>query len=522
MIKSDDALLKLALATAVLVLLMLSSLPSKQWGASPRHFIVQASSTESARHLVLQVRGKVERSLDIIDAVAAHLTPSQIDALQGDPAIKAVYADYALHSTGGKKANQTGEAPHSGAYFPEQVGADKLHDWGITGRGATIAFIGTGMWLTDDLIRNSKNQHRLLAHYDAINAVDLPTDNGGDNSDKHGHGSHIAAVAVNNRQDSNGGYLGIAPDADLVVVKAFDDRGRGRYIDVINAIDWVVANRNKHYIRVLNLSFGAPVRSHYWEDPLNQAVIKAWQAGIAVVTSAGNTGPDPMTIGVPGNVPYVITVGAITGGYTPTDPGDDRLTGFSSSGPTLDAFVKPDVITYGGHTKGYMQRSSTIADAHPDSLLNSHFDEMSGTSQAAALVSGTVALMLSDNAGLTPDDIKCRLMASAKAAVAADGQLAYSLFQQGAGQINAWDAVMSTRTDCANNGLDIDADLQGLTHFQGPVQIDANGDFFLHDSEGNTRIEANIWDEDSTWNEDFTWNESPAENPGINARVKQE
>ncbi len=61
--------------------------------------------------------------------------------------------------------------------------------------------------------------------------------------------------------------------------------------------------------------------SHYWEDPLNQAVMAAWQAGIVVVASAGNTGPDPMTIGVPGNVPYIITVGAHDATTTrPTTP----------------------------------------------------------------------------------------------------------------------------------------------------------------------------------------------------------
>ncbi len=47
----------------------------------------------------------------------------------------------------------------------------------------------------------------------------------------------------------------------------------------------------------------------------------AWQAGIVVVVAAGNSGPGPMTIGVPGNVPYVITVGALTDNYTPQQYG---------------------------------------------------------------------------------------------------------------------------------------------------------------------------------------------------------
>jgi len=134
-------------------------------------------------------------------------------------------------------------------------------------------------------------------------------------------------------------YQGIAPRTNVVMVKAFGERGEGSYANVIRGIDWIVHNRERLGIRVLNLSFSAPARSHYWDDPVNQAVMRAWQAGIFVVASAGNTGPSPMTIGVPGNVPYVLTVGAMTDSYTPDDRSDDRLTTFSAAGPTAERFV---------------------------------------------------------------------------------------------------------------------------------------------------------------------------------------
>ena len=70
---------------------------------------------------------------------------------------------------------------------------------------------------------------------------------------------------------------------------------------MIRAIDYVVTNKNPLGIRVLNLSLGAPARSRYWDDPLNKAVMRAWQSGIVVVASAGNSGPLPQTVGVPGN-----------------------------------------------------------------------------------------------------------------------------------------------------------------------------------------------------------------------------
>jgi serine protease AprX len=138
------------------------------------------------------------------------------------------------------------------------------------------------------------------------------------------------------RSSPYGTAFGIAPDANLVIVRAFDGTGAGSYTNVITGLNWIVANKNKYNIRVLNLSFGAPPESFYWNDPLNQAAMAAWQAGIVVVASAGNSGPEAMTVGVPGNVPYIITAGAMTDNYTPFYPFDDRLASFSATGPTYE------------------------------------------------------------------------------------------------------------------------------------------------------------------------------------------
>ena len=146
---------------------------------------------------------------------------------------------------------------------------------------------------------------------------------------------------------SSGRYQGVAPNANVVAVRAFEPDGSGTYLNVIKALDWIVSHKKTYNIRILNLSFGAPARSHYWDDPVNQAVMAAWEKGIIVVVAAGNRGPGPMTVGVPGNVPYVITVGAMTDSYTPYDTSDDRLTSFSAAGPTFEGFVKPDLVAPG-------------------------------------------------------------------------------------------------------------------------------------------------------------------------------
>ena len=203
----------------------------------------------------------------------------------------------------------------------------------------TVAILDSGFVLTQEL-REFEGRDRLLNRYNAITDVEHK------GLDKHGHGTHVASIILNQSRPISDPdkYNSIAPAADVVAVKAFGTDGSGTYANVIRGLDWIVANKETYGIRVLNLSFSAPPQSYYWEDPVNQAVMAAWDAGIVVVTSSGNTGPDPRTIGVPGNVPYVITVGAMTDSYTPEDTSNDKLARFSSAGPTHEGFVKPEIV----------------------------------------------------------------------------------------------------------------------------------------------------------------------------------
>jgi len=304
--------------------------------------------------------------------------------------------------------------------------------------------------------------------------------------------------------------VGVAPGANIVAVRAFDAEGSGRYIDVIKAIAWVVAHRDEYAIRVLNLSFSGEPSTRYWQDPLNQAVMAAWRAGIVVVAAAGNSGPQPMTIGVPGNVPYVITVGAMTDSYTPFDTTDDALATFSSAGPTAEGFVKPEVVAPGGHIWGLMPPHGWIPARYPQYRHpDADYFNMSGTSQSAAIVSGIVALMLQTDPSLKPDDVKCRLMATARPALDSDGRLAYSVFQQGAGLVSAVDAISASTSQCANEGLDINRDTTGRDHYWGPAREDENGDFYLVDPDAGDEAplvgDGYIWSRGSVWSRGAIW-----------------
>ncbi len=476
-------------------------------------YIVQLGSTQAAREAVNQVAGEVLTDFNLINGVGAQLSPEQARRLRQAFPQARLHVDGRLKLAGNTKNKGKGASatvPQETDH-PEMIDANELHVQGIVGSGVTIAFLDSGMWVDEGqvheglLLGTNQRPGRVLKN------IEMLESSNDDAFDDYGHGSHIASVAASSYRTPDGGYQGIAPDADLISIKAFDRNGGATYYDVISGIEWVITHREKYNIRVLNLSFGAAPSSHYWDDPVNQAVMAAWQAGIVVVTSAGNEGPEPMSIGVPGNVPYVITVGAADDNHTPFDRSDDFLSSFSSAGPTFEGFVKPDLIAPGARLTGMIHPGSLLSNNHEAHLLEDrkHF-RMSGTSQSAAVVSGVVALMLQHNPDLSPDDVKCRLASSAYAATAGS-DAHYSVFQQGAGLVNARDAVYSTASGCANLGLDLAADLAGEKHFAGPVEEDEQGNFVIRDENGElTELngDAFIWSRSYIWSRAYVWSQA--------------
>lgn len=468
-------------------------------------FIVQATDTATAARLVRDTGGAISHELKIINAVAAELTPSQLSILREADGISTIYGNSTL----------------------------------------TVAVLDTGWDNFGAMSYDTAGNWRVLKSYDAIrdSIVDLPwrgpfyyPAQWGEN-DSNGHASHITSIILSrgntNLDDPAAGlYHGIAPDANLVVVKALDTQGEGTYADVIRGIDWIVTNKDAHNIRVINCSLSAPARSRYKDDPLNQAVMRAWQAGIVVVASAGNNGPDPMTIGVPGNVPYIITVGAISDNYTTKDvtkgkdlfdaKSDDFLASFSAPGPTFDGFVKPDLVAPGGHMRGLIGYTQLAID-HPEFYDDQHHFTMSGTSQAAAVVSGVVALLLQSDPTSTPDEVKYRLMASAHRAEDPAGGLGYSVLQQGSGLVDAYDAVHTAASGFANGGLDIAKDLDGTEEYAGPVRQNADGSFYVHGLPAEYDWNGSYAQGEAVqWSDAVLWSDGLTETMAINAWVPQE
>ena len=247
--------------------------PQASVAVSEARYIVQAATLTVARQDVERVGGKIEQSLAIIKAVSANLNPRQVASLRKTAGVR-VFEDRPSLPRGPLlgllspitspvvMAVSSLQTPADGAgqllptllyqtNYPMLVGADTLQQSGVTGKGVTIAVLDSGLW--QDPSQNYS--FRLLATIDVLNGGSGPV-----RGDPYGHGTHVTSIAAGGAMNISGSYLSIAPQANLVVVRAFDGTGAGRYADVIAGLNWIVANQKKYNIRVLNLSFGATPR----------------------------------------------------------------------------------------------------------------------------------------------------------------------------------------------------------------------------------------------------------------------
>ena len=311
-------------------------------------------------------------------------------------------------------------------------------------RASASAIIDSGVTAWHDDLAGGSGQ-RVDRFVDFVNG-------GGTAYDDYGHGTHVAGIIAGNGFDSDGARAGIAPASHLVVLKVLDEGGTGRISDVIAALDYVVANKDVLNIGVVNLSIAAGVYESYNSDPLTLAAKRAVEAGIVVVAAAGNLGrtQDGRTVygavTAPGNAPWVLTVGASSHGGT-VDRNDDTVGVFSSRGPTaIDFTAKPDLLAPGVGIESLANADSALYVSKAQYLLNGTLPtsylpylSLSGTSMAAPVVSGTVALMLQANPTLTPNEVKAILQFTSQIY---DG---HDALTQGAGFINAEGAVKLAR-----------------------------------------------------------------------------
>ena len=293
------------------------------------------------------------------------------------------------------------------ATFPSEniIGARYLQDIGVNGSGVTIAILDTGIDKThpdlDDIDNDDSTEDPKIILEASF--IDFDDDNINDTSpmDDHFHGTHVAGIAAGN------GYLkGIAPGAYLMNGKVLDKTIGGYTSWIVKGIDWAVSNGAD----IISMSLGGlPGDS----DPLfEEAINAAWENGVMVVVSAGNSGPEPNNISSPGMESRTLTVGA-SNVY-------NDVAFFSSRGPSPNGIIDPDIVAPG----------RSILSLKP----GGGYTIASGTSMSAPAVAGVAALLLSFNRseelGVNLDEIRSAMLSTAS-------DIGRHIFIQGAGLINA-------------------------------------------------------------------------------------
>ena len=386
--------------------------------------IVTTAPGVATTPIITEVGGVPGLHLRRIGAQVAQVPDAALRRLAAHPGVRALALD----------------RPVSGTVEPTaaSVGAEWVREnLGYDGTGVGVAIVDSGV----------ANWHDDLGTERVVHFVDFVTDLIVEHDD-YGHGTHVAGIIAGDGYDSGGDRRGIAPGASLVVLKVLDRFGDGHISSVIAAIDYAIEQRERFGIRILNLSVAAGVHESYTTDPLTLAAKRAVDAGLVVVTAAGNLGrgPDgrPQYGGItsPGNAPWVLTVGAADHGGTVTRR-DDTVAPLSSRGPThIDGMLKPDLVAPGVSIGSLADASSALFAANPAARLEGTVDtvaapylSLTGTSMAAPVVTGTIALMLEANPALTPNLVKAILQYTA------ERRPRYDVATQGAGFLNARGAV---------------------------------------------------------------------------------
>jgi len=386
--------------------------------------IVQFTQAPTARHhqKVLSRGGSLKQELGAVKGGAYRMPASALADLAADPEVAYITPDRPVRVTANLSATLD--------YHTGTINAPYAWGLGYNGSGVGVAVIDSGIIDIPDL----RDQDGNLVVY----SQNFVGDGSANASDQYGHGSHVAGIIAGTGRKSSGfkyfyTFQGIADNVNLINLRVLDQNGQGTDSQVIAALQTAIQLKGKYNIRVINLSLGRPVYESYTLDPLCQAVEQAWKSGIVVVVAAGNEGRNNSantngygTITAPGNDPYVITVGAMNTKGTPSRA-DDVIASYSSKGPTLyDHVVKPDLVAPGNRIISLYSPGLTLNQEYPaneipyslyqtngNSTASSTYYTLSGTSMAAPMVSGAVALMLQQQPTLTPDQVKARLMKTA-------------------------------------------------------------------------------------------------------------
>ena len=252
-----------------------------------------------------------------------------------------------------------------------------------TNSNHSVVVIDTGVYPHIDFCLG---RNRIIKFVDLINDKQ-------DMYDDNGHGTFVTGIICANSITKN--YDGMNKNVNIISIKALDRNGETSAIKILEAMQWVMDNKDKYNIKIVCMSFGSFLQEK--NDPLVKGVEVLWNNGIVVVSAGGNSGPESETIMSPGGSKKIITVGSLDNiEIIPL-----RVADFSSRGPVFNYF-KPDMVLPGVN----------IISNNIFSTNKKFYTNLSGTSMSTPMVAGIASLLLDYNSNYTPDQIKYMLINS--------------------------------------------------------------------------------------------------------------
>jgi hypothetical protein len=303
--------------------------------------------------LIEEANGEINIEFESIPVASVTIPISGIKELENNPKISKIEKDIIVRTS--EQVQDWGI---------QSINAPIAWDTGYTGKGVKVAVIDSGISPHEDLVIAGGKS--FVEYTDSYN-------------DDNGHGTHVAGII--GARDNGLGIKGVASDAALYAIKAFNQNGTTYISNIIAGIDWAISND----MDIINLSLGAQVGS----DTFHNIVDQAYSEGILVVAAAGNDGTGSGdTVDYPARYSSVIGVGAI-----------DQQNGhasFSSTGPSVEV-VAPGVSILSTYNNGSYTRLNGTSMATPFvvgylALLKQAYPSLTNVQLRSILIQNTIDL----------------------------------------------------------------------------------------------------------------------------------
>lgn len=277
-----------------------------------------------------------------------------------------------------------------------QLGCSEKLQYSVVTEEVCVAVLDTGIGNHPDF------EDRVVAFRDFVNGRT-------ERYDDSGHGTHVSGCIGGSGRMSNGRFSGIAPTCRLCVGKVLDQKGEGSVESMYYGLLWVLENRLRYQIRVLNISVGIGEDGDRARmDELSGLLETVSEQGVVVVCAAGNKGPGEGTLSPLGESRRVITVGCHEGGYFGNRR--DLCENYSGRGREGLPYRKPDLVAPGTDVVSCnLNWSRDRRGGFRDLYI-----KKSGTSMATPIVSGAAALYLQKYPFCNSDQVKRQMIYSAK------------------------------------------------------------------------------------------------------------